>query len=109
MRTRPLLVSITMTAGMAHEALYHCQSRLAELRGQMRHLVASAQLQQRQDDERRAGGVAQPAGGGKRRGQASAATASPVAASGAKVKRVVPFCRSAMQSLAREIMSQPSC
>ncbi len=86
MRMRPLLVSITATAGTAYEALYHAQSRLAELRTQMRHLVASAQLQQRQDQHRKAQVAAQPVAGSKKRGKASAAINNSVTASGAKVR-----------------------
>ncbi len=87
MRMRPLLLSITVTSGAAHEAWYHAQARLIELRSQMRHLVASTQLQQRQEAERRAASAVQPLAGGKKRSKlASVPASSPVVASGAKVR-----------------------
>ncbi|KAK9839154.1 hypothetical protein WJX74_010625 [Apatococcus lobatus] len=89
MRMRPLLVSITVAGGAAHEALYHAQARLSELRSQMRHLVASVQLQQRQEQEQKAAAATPPPSGGKRRGkggQAQIGGSSVV--SGAKVLTV---------------------
>ena len=86
MRMRPLLVSITVASGAAHEALYHAQTRLSELRSQMRHLVASVQLQQRQEQERKAQLATPPPAGSKRRGKgAPAQQTGPTVASGAKV------------------------
>lgn len=86
MRMRPLLVSITVAGGAAHDALYHAQARLSELRNQMRHLVASVQLQQRQEQERRAIASTPPPSASKKRGKGPQAQQSNATApSGAKV------------------------
>ena len=92
MRMRPLLVSITVAGGAAHDALYHAQARLSELRSQMRHLVASMQLQQRQEQERKAIAATPPPSAGKRRGKGPQAQSSAPAASGAKV--CLPYAES---------------